>query len=258
MKRNQYIELYSKQGNNIFTSSVDITNPDAVSGSAFLFNIPLNTPPSLSLSGSLDELAARYNASTSSLAPNIYNLTLASSSFTSSIQISQSIGSFITGSNLNTRRSLIGGSTTEINAINIKVTGNITASGNISASGDVIADKFIIDKGAATGSQIAVLGDGTLNITNDVGAQLNAVSFKALEINDSNANNTTLRIGGRIKVGNGNISVDPNHQHEVSGSLNITGSIVMVGDVNFTNLPSSDPGVAGRLYRDDGTVKVSL
>ena len=40
-----------------------------------------------------------------------------------------------------------------------------------------------------------------------------------------------------------------------SGTLTVSGS---GSKVNFSSLPSSDPGVAGQLYRDSGTVKVSL
>ena len=40
-----------------------------------------------------------------------------------------------------------------------------------------------------------------------------------------------------------------------SGTLTVSGS---GSKVNFSNLPSSDPGVAGQLFRDSGTVKVSL
>ena len=40
-----------------------------------------------------------------------------------------------------------------------------------------------------------------------------------------------------------------------SGTLTVSGS---GSKVNFSNLPSSDPGVAGQLYRDSGTGKVSL
>lgn len=40
-----------------------------------------------------------------------------------------------------------------------------------------------------------------------------------------------------------------------SGTLTVSGS---GSKVNFSNLPSSDPGVAGQLYRDSGTVKVSV
>ena len=40
---------------------------------------------------------------------------------------------------------------------------------------------------------------------------------------------------------------------KVTGNLEVTGS-----QIDFSALPTSDPGVAGRLYRDGATVKVSL
>ena len=43
------------------------------------------------------------------------------------------------------------------------------------------------------------------------------------------------------------------HHITASGNLKIEGS-----QVDFTNLPTSDPGVAGRLYNDSGTIKISL
>lgn len=191
------------------------------------------------------------------------------------LQITSSFGGFGSGSlntsSFNERTSsvaltdatpfqsiLVQGTVQGVNATSAVTFTSPISGSNISASGDISADKFIIDKGAATGSQMAILGDGVLALTNAAGGQLNKISLKTLEIDDSSSNNTSFRLGGRIKVGQGNIGVDPNHQHEVSGSLNVTGSIVMVGDVNFTNLPTSDPGVVGRLYRDGATVKVSI
>ena len=40
---------------------------------------------------------------------------------------------------------------------------------------------------------------------------------------------------------------------KVAANLEVTGA-----QIDFTNLPTSDPGVAGRLYRDGATVKVSI
>ena len=37
------------------------------------------------------------------------------------------------------------------------------------------------------------------------------------------------------------------------GNLSVAGA-----QIDFTNLPTSDPGVAGRLYRDGATVKISI
>ena len=39
--------------------------------------------------------------------------------------------------------------------------------------------------------------------------------------------------------------------------LNASGDVVMAANVDFTNLPTSDPNTAGRLYNDSGTVKIS-
>ena len=48
----------------------------------------------------------------------------------------------------------------------------------------------------------------------------------------------------------------------VTGTLTVSGGTLTVSGsgskVNFSNLPTSDPGVAGQLYRDSRTVKVSV
>ena len=44
-----------------------------------------------------------------------------------------------------------------------------------------------------------------------------------------------------------------------SGGVSVTGNLAADGSqIDFTNLPTSDPGVAGRLYRDGATVKISV
>ena len=45
----------------------------------------------------------------------------------------------------------------------------------------------------------------------------------------------------------------------VSCSAKITADTLQINgsEVDFTNLPTSDPGVSGRLYNDSGTVKIS-
>ena len=43
-----------------------------------------------------------------------------------------------------------------------------------------------------------------------------------------------------------------------SGGVSVTGNLVADGSqIDFTNLPTSDPSVAGRLWNDSGTVKIS-
>ena len=44
-----------------------------------------------------------------------------------------------------------------------------------------------------------------------------------------------------------------------AGDLSMSGSLtVHSSQINFANLPTSDPGVAGRLYNSGGVVKISL
>ena len=44
-----------------------------------------------------------------------------------------------------------------------------------------------------------------------------------------------------------------------AGGVSVTGNLAADGSqIDFTNLPTSDPGVAGRLYRDGTTVKISV
>ena len=43
-----------------------------------------------------------------------------------------------------------------------------------------------------------------------------------------------------------------------SGGVSVTGNLVADGSqIDFTNLPTSDPGVAGRLFRSGNDVKIS-
>jgi len=106
----------------------------------------------------------------------------------------------------------------------------ITASGNISASGDVYAESIILPFGQAInwgshdGNHIRV-DSGTGNII-----------FDSLKVEMQNG----LSVSGL----NGHITA--------SGNLKVDGS-----QVDFTNLPTSDPSVAGRLWNSASYVKIS-
>jgi hypothetical protein len=69
---------------------------------------------------------------------------------------------------------------------------------------------------------------------------------------EGDAQGATLKIsiGDADNVGNGTAVVidDANENVTITGSLDITGN-----QVDFTNLPTSDPGVTGRLYKRTGT-----
>ena len=92
---------------------------------------------------------------------------------------------------------------------------------------------------------------------------------------DVNSNLLNLKVGGvqkfRVKkdgtctatsfVGNGSgltgVSVDTGDDYMWTGDNEFDGDVIMVGSINFDNLPTSDPNVSGRLYNDSGTVKIS-
>ena len=70
----------------------------------------------------------------------------------------------------------------------------------------------------------------------------------------------------KLERGNGETLVKYNfNQHSdgpkvvVTGNISGSGNLKVDGSqVDFTNLPTSDPSVAGRLYRDGTDLKISL
>ena len=94
----------------------------------------------------------------------------------------------------------------------------ITASGNISSSGNVFGDRLVAASYVDT-------------------PQLNSSVLV-------NGNVTTTQITA---------------SSHISSSGDITSNkLTVASTVIFPNLPTSDPGIAGHLYRDGGTVKVSI
>ena len=70
----------------------------------------------------------------------------------------------------------------------------------------------------------------------------------------SSANALTIT-GSRVGIG----TLDPQATLHAEGNITASGNLKIEGSqVDFTNLPTSDPGVAGRLYNDSGTIKISL
>ena len=143
---------------------------------------------------------------------------------------------------------------------------NITASGNISSSGTILANKIESDQlvshigDANTGLQFA---DDTVIIEgNDVIAARFSSTAVNLNKDISNTLGTDVVINDSLKV-----NQELNVLSHVTASGNISssigtgsfGSLVVDGSsVDFSGLPTSDPGVAGRLYNDSGTIKISL
>ena len=169
---------------------------------------------------------------------------------------------------------------------------NITAS-NISASGDVIANNIYVDlTGKIFGneaynnyltfnpssslfkvqSKTYIKFDGssaqrevTVNEgTNDIDFVVKGASNNPLFKTDSATNQigmhgvgtpaADLHLGGNLKT-NSHITASGN----ISASGNVIGDTGQFSgaSVDFTNLPTSDPAVAGRLWNDSNTLKIS-
>lgn len=77
----------------------------------------------------------------------------------------------------------------------------------------------------------------------------------------SHGNGTILEVGdGEFKPFTGTVALGStakrwSNTHSVDGDF--SGDVVMAANVDFTGLPTSDPLVAGRLWNDSGTMKIS-
>ena len=147
--------------------------------------------------------------------------------------------------------------TSNISAVSLNVLGHITASGNISGSNlnvnRVNVNRVIIEADPNNSSQaqldmnspadsiINMYMDGNLNTS--FHSRGNIDSFVEAGTSIANFGVGTITPAEKLTV-HGNISG--------SGNLKIDGS-----QVDFTNLPTSDPSVAGRLWNDSGNLKIS-
>jgi hypothetical protein len=113
---------------------------------------------------------------------------------------------------------------------------------NSSASGINYLDRFSVD--GSNGRLFSVTDEvtGTIFSVND------AAGLPIIEV-ESTSGFDKITIG---EFGT-NALVVSGSSVGISGNLQVNGS-----QVDFTNLPTSDPGVAGRLYNDSGIIKISL
>ena len=120
-----------------------------------------------------------------------------------------------------------------------KVGSHITASGNISASGTIIGNKIETD------TLFSKTGDA------NTGLQFGSdtVFIEGNDVNIAKFNATRIELNSPITA-SGNISASGNI---ISNTLKVNGS-----QVDFTNLPTSDPGVVGRLYISSSFIKISV
>jgi hypothetical protein len=110
---------------------------------------------------------------------------------------------------------------------------HITASGNISGSE---SSTFVIGGTITAGAATFTTVD-----TGQGANELFDMNQNVLTTSDVEFNNISSSANISASGGTGSF-----------GSLQVDGS-----SLDFTNLPTSDPGVAGRLYNDSGTVKIS-
>ena len=125
-------------------------------------------------------------------------------------------------------------------------TSEITASGNISSSGNVLANNATIveqlDMTSATNAKFNMYQESSLNTSFQSRGNIN--SF--IEAGNSTAN---LGVG----------TSTPAEKLTVHGNISGSGNLKVDGSqVDFTNLPTSDPNIAGRLFRDGTDLKISV
>jgi len=122
---------------------------------------------------------------------------------------------------------------------NVEATGNITAEGNVTIQGTTIIS-------------------GSINVSTEGDLNVGAITASAILMDPVNIKSADgLVIGG---AGDTFTTSGPANKFRVgdAGDLSMSGSLsVHSSQINFTNLPTSDPGVVGRLYNSGGVIKIS-
>lgn len=168
----------------------------------------------------------------------------------------------ITGSTLISGSTTISGSTFVSGAFTVTdlltvladygQTGSFSVSGSTTLDGDVDAngvvnffDLITVVNGFQASGSNAITGSLKMATTSSQGLS------PYFDVEGDGASSTLkVSIGDIDNVGNGTaVIIDDNNENvTITGSLDITGN-----QVDFTNLPTSDPGVTGRLYKRTGT-----
>jgi len=201
---------------------------------------PITASADVSISGDISSISGSFDHVTTSTlgVVTIYNVN--TTNVTASLVSASNTVFGITGS-----FDHIQSSTLDVTTIVNVSTTNITASNNISSSGEIEANKFIsngVDVAQFAASAVQ-LGGGILQPTILSGTDI------TLGISGQNQ---PVTVPSNLTV-SGNISGSASSTGS-AGSLKISGE-----SIDFTNLPTSDPGVVGRLYRDgSGNVKISI
>jgi hypothetical protein len=125
-----------------------------------------------------------------------------------------------------------------------------------------IQDRPVKFSGITSTGDVTIQGTTILtsiNVSPSGRAGAGAITASAILMDPVNIrSNDGLVIGG---AGDTFTTSGPANKFTVGGegALSMSGSLTVHGpQINFTNLPTSDPGVVGRLYRDGATVKISI
>ena len=131
------------------------------------------------------------------------------------------------------------------NALNVN-SGNITLRNDGAMGCKSLTISNLKNYVHATGPRVC-----NANVIGFVDHTTNAVSYSAnAAFSYGNPTNNNDRNGGAvIALGNGTAQ-------DASGTLQLA-DIVASGNIDFSGLPTSDPAVAGRLWNDSGTLKIS-
>ncbi len=241
-------------GNVGITGRIDIDNI-AISGNGIIatnsgggININPNATGQVTIGGSVVSVPSMLSADDVTVASHIYlgagaMITTTNSNADINIE-ADGVGSVLVDqvrvknnlittvvSNANLELNTDGTGTIELQT-NTNVTGNLGVTGEIQKTGDLIVN--------VSGSMILDADSGTIFVRD--GAAGNYGQFIR-----NGSNDLTIASGATQAL------IFSGANAAFQGNLSVSGA-----QVDFTNLPTSDPGVAGRLYRDGATVKISI
>jgi hypothetical protein len=123
----------------------------------------------------------------------------------------------------------------------------------------VHADTGLITTSLTNGDiRIQPNGTGTIEI-DQLQVDSSAITTTATNSNLTlSANGTGNVVVGAITINGTTISSADSTKISIAEAVDINGNLIVTGgQINFTGLPTSDPSVAGRLWNDSGTVKIS-
>ena len=137
------------------------------------------------------------------------------------------------------------------------------------STGGVINDRVTVDSTGAVNVPGDVTSNGTMSVLTAANPQLKLIdssgdpdSFATITYNNGNDSDDVLIIN--VDAGNSTTGHQPNShiRFYVDGNqearIDANGLKVYGSQIDFTGIPTSDPNVAGRLWRDGTDLKISV